>query len=157
MFNALLFETIFYFHFSISLYAKEANTKIPEITSEQVSFDNRVRQFGTPDQIFNYFSSIQLVNKFGKNYEHIAWLWHKIVVTNYILLAVIPSIPIVKDFWKNENTTISICFLTTGNKTQSTYLQKFTLSLHFRAILILESQSWSWKMHLQKTGHINQK
>ena len=72
MFNALLFETIFYFHFSISLYAKEANTKIPEITSEQVSFDNRVRQFGTPDQIFNYFSSIQLVNKFGKNYEHIA-------------------------------------------------------------------------------------
>jgi len=51
---------------NISLYAKEANTKIPEITSEQVSFDNRVRQFGTPDQIFNYFSSIQLVNKFGQ-------------------------------------------------------------------------------------------
>merc|ERR1719308_339922 len=51
---------------NISLYAKEASTKIPEISSEQVSFDNRVRQFGTPDQIFNYFSSIQLVNKFGQ-------------------------------------------------------------------------------------------
>ena len=110
MFNALLFETIFYFHFSISLYAKEANTKIPEITSEQVSFDNRVRQFGTPDQIFNYFSSIQLVNKFGKNYEHIAWLWHKIVVTNYILLAVIPSIPIPnsKRFLKKMKILLSV-------------------------------------------------
>ena len=54
--------------FSVQLYAKEASTKIPEISTEQISFDNRVRQFGTPDQIFNYFSSIQLVNKFGKVY-----------------------------------------------------------------------------------------
>ena len=50
---------------SIQLYAKEAGTKIPVISAEQISFDNRARQFGTPDQIFNYFSSIQLVNKFG--------------------------------------------------------------------------------------------
>jgi len=51
---------------SVQLHAKEASTKLPEITAEQISFDNRVRQFGTPDQIFNYFSSIQLVNKFGQ-------------------------------------------------------------------------------------------
>ena len=53
-------------HFSVQLYAKEAGTKVEPITAEQISFDNRVRQFGTPDQVFNYFSSIQLVNKFGK-------------------------------------------------------------------------------------------
>jgi len=51
---------------SIQLFAKEASTKVPVISSEQISFDNRVRQFGTPDQIFNYFSSIQLVGKFGQ-------------------------------------------------------------------------------------------
>ena len=44
------------------LRAKEAK---PDITPEQLSFDNRVRQFAKPDQIFNYFSSIQLVNEFG--------------------------------------------------------------------------------------------
>lgn len=37
-----------------------------DITPEQLSFDNRVRQFSKPDQIFNYFSSIQLVNKSGQ-------------------------------------------------------------------------------------------
>ena len=52
-------------YFSVQLYAKEASTKVEPITAEQISFDNRVRQFGTPDQVFNYFSSIQLVNKFG--------------------------------------------------------------------------------------------
>jgi len=57
------------FLFSIQLFAKEAGTKIPVISSEQISFDNRVRQFGTPDQIFNYFSSIQLVGKFGKFFD----------------------------------------------------------------------------------------
>ena len=46
----------------VLVQAKEAK---PDITPEQLSFDNRVRQFSTPDQIFNYFSSIQLVNKFG--------------------------------------------------------------------------------------------
>ena len=51
--------------FSIQLHAKEASTKVEPISAEQISFDNRIRQFGTPDQIFNYFSSIQLVNKFG--------------------------------------------------------------------------------------------
>jgi len=51
---------------SIQLHAKEASTKVEPISAEQISFDNRVRQFGTPDQIFNYFSSIQLVNKFGQ-------------------------------------------------------------------------------------------
>jgi len=42
--------------------AKEAKV---EITAEQIAYDNRVRQYNTPDNIFNYFSSIQLVNKFG--------------------------------------------------------------------------------------------
>ena len=47
---------------SFLLHAKEAK---PDITPEQLSFDNRVRQFSTPDQIFNYFSSIQLVSSSG--------------------------------------------------------------------------------------------
>jgi len=48
---------------SFLLHAKEAK---PEITPEQLSFDNRVRQFSPPDQIFNYFSSIQLVSSSGQ-------------------------------------------------------------------------------------------
>ena len=44
------------------LQAKEAKV---EISAEQITFDNRVRQYNSPDQKFNYFSSIQLVNKFG--------------------------------------------------------------------------------------------
>jgi len=44
------------------LQAKEAKA---EVSAEQIAFDNRVRQYNTPDQKFNYFSSIQLVNKFG--------------------------------------------------------------------------------------------
>ena len=60
------FEAIKIFCFRVQLHAKEASTKVETISAEQISFDNRVRQFGTPDQIFNYFSSIQLVNKFGK-------------------------------------------------------------------------------------------
>jgi len=44
------------------LQAKEAK---PEISAEQIAYDNRVRQYNTLDQKFNYFSSIQLENKFG--------------------------------------------------------------------------------------------
>ena len=44
------------------LKAKEAKV---ELSAEQIAFDNRVRQYNSPDQKFNYFSSIQLVNKFG--------------------------------------------------------------------------------------------
>jgi len=41
--------------------------KAPEtITPEQKNFDNRVRQYQTPDNVFNYFASLQLINKFGK-------------------------------------------------------------------------------------------
>jgi len=52
-----------------TLQAKEAAkpkaAEKAEISAEQITFDNRVRQYNTPDQKFNYFSSIQLVNKFG--------------------------------------------------------------------------------------------
>jgi len=44
------------------LQAKEVKV---EVSAEQIAFDNRVRQYNSPDQKFNYFSSIQLVNKFG--------------------------------------------------------------------------------------------
>ena len=51
------------FFFRFLVQAKEAKA---EISAEQIAFDNRVRQYNSPDQIFNYFSSIQLVNKFGE-------------------------------------------------------------------------------------------
>jgi len=44
------------------LHAKEAKV---EASPEQITFDNRVRQYNTPDQKFNYFASIQLVNTSG--------------------------------------------------------------------------------------------
>ena len=49
--------------FRFLVQAKEAKV---EISAEQITFDNRVRQYHSPDQIFNYFSSIQLVNKSGQ-------------------------------------------------------------------------------------------
>ena len=48
--------------FRFLLHAKEAKV---EASPEQITFDNRVRQYNTPDQKFNYFASIQLVNTSG--------------------------------------------------------------------------------------------
>jgi len=39
---------------------------VAPVTTEQKNFDNRVRQFQTPDNIFNYFASLQLVSKLGR-------------------------------------------------------------------------------------------
>ena len=36
-----------------------------DVTPEQKSFDNRIRQYNTPDMVFNYFASLQLVDKSG--------------------------------------------------------------------------------------------
>eukprot|EP00091_Calanus_sinicus_P023064 TRINITY_DN7609_c0_g1_i1.p1 TRINITY_DN7609_c0_g1~~TRINITY_DN7609_c0_g1_i1.p1 ORF type:complete len:218 (-),score=43.26 TRINITY_DN7609_c0_g1_i1:606-1259(-) len=36
-----------------------------DVTPEQKSFDNRIRQYNTPDMVFNYFASLQLVNESG--------------------------------------------------------------------------------------------
>lgn len=36
-----------------------------DVTPEQKSFDNRIRQYNTPDMVFNYFASLQLVDKTG--------------------------------------------------------------------------------------------
>jgi len=43
----------------------EAKEVKPEISAEQIAYDNRVRQYNTFEQVFNYFSSMMLVNKFG--------------------------------------------------------------------------------------------
>jgi len=49
----------------------EAKTVTPvqdplSVSPEQKNFDNRVRQYQTPDNVFSYFASLQLVNKFGR-------------------------------------------------------------------------------------------
>jgi len=36
-----------------------------DVTPEQKSFDNRIRQYNTPDMVFSYFASLQLVDKSG--------------------------------------------------------------------------------------------
>jgi len=36
-----------------------------DVTAEQKSFDNRTRQYNSPDMVFNYFASMQLLEKSG--------------------------------------------------------------------------------------------
>eukprot|EP00092_Neocalanus_flemingeri_P044573 GFUD01049490.1.p1 GENE.GFUD01049490.1~~GFUD01049490.1.p1 ORF type:complete len:429 (+),score=99.60 GFUD01049490.1:85-1371(+) len=36
-----------------------------EVTYDQKSFDNRIRQYNTPDMVFNHFASLQMVDKTG--------------------------------------------------------------------------------------------
>jgi len=52
----------------LSLSAKSVTPyQAPDtVTPEQKNYDNRVRQYQTPDNVFSYFASLQLVNKFGK-------------------------------------------------------------------------------------------
>ena len=62
-----LIITYLLYDLRFTLQAKEVKPKEKvEISAEQITFDNRVRQYNSADQKFNYFSSIQLVNKFGK-------------------------------------------------------------------------------------------
>jgi len=42
------------------------NRKGSKVTAEQKSFDNRTRQYNSPDMVFNYFASMQLLDKSGK-------------------------------------------------------------------------------------------
>jgi len=39
--------------------------KEEKVTPEQKSFDNRIRQYNSPDMVFNYFASMQLVDEAG--------------------------------------------------------------------------------------------
>lgn len=44
-------------------------TKIKNIATQIVEYENRIRQFSTPDKVFRYFATLEVINPVNGSHE----------------------------------------------------------------------------------------